>query len=86
MVWLDIAAPKVATRTRMIAGRKISDVGSDALHDHEGQQGDHRHDEADQGDRVHGSALLSGGEGDDGRAAVRDRGDGAGRYSPRSIS
>ena len=29
MVWLDIAAPKVATMTRTMAGRKSSDVGSE---------------------------------------------------------
>src|SRR5687768_8413693 len=82
MVWLDIAAPKVATRTSTIAGRKISDVGSEPSMIMKARRATI---ETTKPMRVTGStrsAFLSGREGHDGRAAVRDGGHGGGVLAP----
>ena len=62
-----MAAPNVPPKTRSSGGSRTIAIGAGALEDHREQEGADRQGDADQSGRVHGSALLSAREGDDGR-------------------
>src|SRR5918995_211527 len=75
IVWLDIAAPNVATRTSTIAGRKISDVGSEPSMTMKARRAAIETTNPMRVTGSIGSALLSARERHDGGHAVRHRGD-----------
>src|SRR3712207_5395514 len=70
IVWLDIAAPKVATMTSTIAGRKSSDIGSDPSRTMKTRRATSETTNPIRVAGSTGSALLAGREGDDGGARV----------------
>src|SRR5215210_8460466 len=78
MVWLDIAAPNVAMRTSTIAGRKISDVGSEPSMTMKPRRAAIETTKPMSVTGSTGSAFLSGRERHDGRSAVGYRRHGGG--------